>query len=53
LRRFRVELLKEDAKEAEALVRGYIDVVAGRRSGAEVRQRVGAVRRLGVLKVDG
>jgi putative protease len=53
VRRFRVELLREDTREAEALIRGYMDVVAGRAKGAEVRARAGAVRRLGVLKVEG
>ncbi len=52
VRRFRVELLRETAKEAEALVRGYREVAEGKRSGAEVRARVGAVRRLGVLRVE-
>ena len=52
VRRFRVELLREDAKQAEALIRGYFEVAQGKRSGAEVRARVGAVRRLGVLKVE-
>ena len=42
VRRFRVELLRENAKQAEALIKG-----------AEVRARAGAVRRLGVLKVEG
>jgi putative protease len=53
VRRFRVELLREDAKQAEALIRGYREVVEGKRSGSEVRARVGAVRRLGVLRVEG
>jgi putative protease len=53
VRRFRVELLREDARAAESLIRGYMDVVAGRAKGADVRARVGAVRRLGVLKVEG
>jgi putative protease len=39
VRRFRVELLREDAKQAEALIRGYMDVVAGRRSGGGSRSR--------------
>ncbi len=52
VRRFRVELLREDAKQAEALIRGYVEVAQGMRSGSEVRTRVGAVRRLGVLKVE-
>jgi putative protease len=51
--RFRVELLREDASAAERLIRGYADVAGGRRSGAEVRTQVGAVRRLGVLRVEG
>ncbi|MGE0707719.1 MAG: DUF3656 domain-containing protein [Planctomycetota bacterium] len=51
VRRFRVELLREDARAAEALVRGYQDVLAGRRRGAEVRAESGAARRLGVLRV--
>jgi putative protease len=53
VRRFRVELLREDAKQAEALIRGYVEVAAGKRSGADVRGKVGAVRRLGVLRVEG
>ncbi len=53
VRRFRVELLREDAKQAEALIRGYVEVAQGKRSGAEVRTKAGAVRRLGVLKVEG
>ena len=53
VRRFHVELLHEDAKQLEALIRGYVEVAQGKRSGAEVRTSVGAVRRLGVLKVDG
>ncbi|MCO5166735.1 MAG: U32 family peptidase [Planctomycetes bacterium] len=52
VRRFRVELLREDARQAEERVRGYADVAAGRRRGAEVRQRAGAARRLGVLRVE-
>jgi putative protease len=52
VRRFRVELLREDARRAEERVRGYAEVVAGRRKGAEVRQRAGAARRLGVLRVE-
>jgi putative protease len=52
VRRFRVELLRENAKEAEALIRGYREVAQGKKSGAEVRAKVGAVRRLGVLKVE-
>jgi putative protease len=52
VRRFRVELLRENAKEAEALIRGYVEVAQGRKSGAEVRSKVGAVSRLGVLKVE-
>ena len=52
VRRFRVELLRETAREAEERVRGYQDVVAGKRKGAEVRQRAGAARRLGVLRVE-
>jgi putative protease len=53
VRRFRVELLRETAEEAERLIRGYMEVVAGRVKGAEVRARAGAVRRLGVLRVEG
>jgi U32 family peptidase len=53
VRRFRVELLREDAKQAEERVRGYLDVVAGKKKGAEVRARAGAARRLGVLRVEG
>ena len=53
IRRFRVELLGEDAGQAERLIRGYLEVAAGRGSGAEVRTRAGAVRRLGVLRVEG
>ncbi len=52
VRRFHVELLREGAKQAEAMIRGYADVVAGRAKGGNVRERVGAVRRLGVLKVE-
>lgn len=52
VRRFRVELLREDAKAAEALIRGYVEVAQGKKSGSEVRTSVGAVRRLGVLKVE-
>ena len=52
VRRFRVELLREDAKQADALIRGYIEVAHGTRSGAEVRSKIGGVRRLGVLKVE-
>lgn len=52
VRRFRVELLREDARAAEERVRGYAGVVAGTRRGAEVRQRAGAARRLGVLRVE-
>jgi hypothetical protein len=47
-----VELLRENAREAEALIRGYVEVAQGKKSGAEVRAKVGAVRRLGVLKVE-
>src|SRR4051812_46247912 len=43
VRGFRVELLREDAKEAEALIRGYVEVGLGKRSGSEVRTKVGAV----------
>ncbi|MEZ0231011.1 MAG: DUF3656 domain-containing protein [Planctomycetota bacterium] len=53
VRRFRVELLREDAKQAEALIRGYVEVAQGKKSGSEVRTSVGAVRRLGVLRVEG
>jgi hypothetical protein len=35
------------------LIRGYVEVAQGKRSGVEVRATVGAVRRLGVLKVEG
>ena len=52
VRRFQVGLLRESAKQAEELIRGYVDVLAGRRSGAEVRAKAGAVRRLGVLTVE-
>lgn len=52
VRRLRVELLREDARQAEERVRGYAEVAAGRRRGAEVRQRAGAARRLGVLRVE-
>jgi putative protease len=52
VRRFRIELLREDARAAEERVRGYQDVVAGKRKGAEVRARAGAARRLGVLRVE-
>jgi len=45
-------LLREEAKQTEALIRGYREVAEGKRSGAEVRSKVGAVRRLGVLKVE-
>jgi hypothetical protein len=47
-----VELLREDAREVEALIRGYMDVAAGGGGGADVRARAGAVRRLGVLRVE-
>jgi putative protease len=53
VRRFRVELLEQDARAAEALVRGYQEALAGRRSGAQVRTAARAVRRLGVLRVEG
>jgi putative protease len=52
VKRFRVELLREDAKQAEALIRGYVEVAQGKKSGSEVRAKVGAVRRLGVLRVE-
>jgi U32 family peptidase len=52
VKRFRVELLREDAEQAETLIRGYVEVAQGKKSGSEVRERVGAVRRLGVLKVE-
>ena len=52
VRRFRVELLEQPAHAAEALVRGYQEALAGRRPGAQVRARAGAVRRLGVLRVE-
>jgi putative protease len=52
VRRFRVELLRETAAEAETLIRRYREVAEGKRSGSEVRSKVGAVRRLGVLRVE-
>jgi putative protease len=53
VQRFRVELLNESAEQAETLIRGYQGVLAGKRRGREVREHAGAVRRLGVLRVEG
>jgi putative protease len=51
--RFRVELLREDRADAARLLRGYRDVAAGRRDGADLRAACGAERRLGTLRVEG
>jgi putative protease len=52
VKRFRVELLGENAAQAETLIRGYVEVAAGKANGGTVRTKAGAVRRLGVLRVE-
>ena len=53
VRRLRVELLREAAAAAEALVRDSGEVLTERKDGVAVRRRAGVARRLGVLRVEG
>jgi putative protease len=48
LRRFRVELLDEDANDARTLVTTYLDLLAGRVPADEVFRRLRVQNQLGV-----
>jgi putative protease len=50
LRRFRIELLDEDAATASRTIRAYQDLLAGRSDAAGVLDRVEALERLGVTE---
>lgn len=50
LRRFRVELLEEDAKQASRLVGWYRDFLSGKGEAQDLVRKLGAVERLGVTK---
>jgi putative protease len=50
LRRFRVELLEEDAKGAARLVGWYRDFLTGKGEAQDLVRKLGAVERLGVTK---
>jgi hypothetical protein len=41
--------VRTKSRRAEVLIRGYVEVAARKKSGSEVRTKVGAGRRLGVL----
>jgi putative protease len=48
LRRFRVELLEEGAREAARLVGWYRDFLEGRGDASDLLRKLGAIERLGV-----
>ena len=50
LRVFRVELLEEDKRQAERLVRWYREFLLGKGEAHELVRKIGAIERLGVTK---
>jgi len=50
LRRFRVELLEEDAKETARLVKWYREFLEGKGEASDLVRKLGAIERLGVTK---
>jgi putative protease len=50
LRRFRVELLDEDRRRAEEILRAYLELLSGHNDGAATWRRLRATPRLGVTK---
>jgi putative protease len=50
LRKFRVELLEEDAKQAARLVTWYRDFLGGKGEAQDLVRKLGAIERLGVTK---
>jgi putative protease len=50
LRKFRVELLEEDAKQAARLVTWYRDFLGGKGDAQDLVRKLGAIERLGVTK---
>ena len=48
VRRFRVELVRENAVESEKILRGYADLLTGLKSGRQVIAEVGALEKYGV-----
>jgi putative protease len=50
LRRFRIELLEEDAKQAARLVKWYREFLDGKGDAQDLVRKLGAIQRLGVTK---
>jgi U32 family peptidase len=50
LRRFRIELLDEDAAAASRTIRSYQDLLAGAESASGLLEKMGALEKLGVTE---
>jgi len=48
IRRFRVELVRENAAETEGVLRAYVGLLRGTRNGRQVIAEVGALEKYGV-----